>query len=135
MDFMAFGQNLRVDNALIDHEHQILIDCVNRLHDAIVNGDERMVVAKTLNDLIVYTQTHFYVEEELMRIFNYPAAEQHRQAHQYFKEMVLRVQVNFQQRVAMVPDSLLQFLKEWLSEHFLHVDKALADFLRGKALS
>lgn len=66
----------------IDHQHQELLEIVNRLHQSIMKRTSREEGPEILQHLEMYTVAHFATEESLMRIFEYPDYPAHKAQHE-----------------------------------------------------
>lgn len=70
MSYLEFNDSLKVENKLIDQEHGVLVEYINLLQKAIENESSIKIVGQVLEGLTEYTKTHFFVEEELMKLMN-----------------------------------------------------------------
>lgn len=135
MPYIRFDHRLQIGNRLMDQEHEVLIGYINQLQAAIEDEVESNVVKRVIRGLMEYSRTHFFVEEELMRAYEYPEALFHIRAHEGFRisagELIRSVDMGDEIDLEQV----LAFLTEWLTEHILDVDAQLADFLREKRLA
>lgn len=134
MSYLEFNDSLKVENKLIDQEHGVLVEYINLLQKAIENESSIKIVGQVLEGLTEYTKTHFFVEEELMKAYEYPDAEQHKAAHEGFKGKLADLIYNYENGSTEITGSALSFLKDWLTEHILKIDKRLSDFLADKSL-
>ncbi|MEW8498684.1 MAG: hemerythrin domain-containing protein, partial [Candidatus Thiodiazotropha taylori] len=66
--FVEWSDALSVGIEEIDEQHKMLVDLVNKMHEAIHQRHGSDVVKSILGDLAEYTRIHFAVEESLMRI-------------------------------------------------------------------
>jgi len=131
---MKFDKKLHVDNRLMDREHAILIEYINTLQGLVDGNSSRHLVEQILEGLIQYTNTHFYVEEELMYAFRYPDYVNHIKAHEKFKQTMQQLSSEYKQGKADITNDLMDFLKDWLVNHIQKIDRKLAEFLKGKQL-
>jgi hypothetical protein len=69
--YVDWSHDLSVGVKEIDEQHMKLIDLVNEMHEAITEHRASEVTMRILNELIVYTQTHFQTEDALMNILEY----------------------------------------------------------------
>ncbi|CRI65153.1 putative Bacteriohemerythrin [Thiocapsa sp. KS1] len=134
--FVEWSAALSVGIDEIDAQHQALIDLINEMQDAVVEGVERERQLEVLGRLAEYTKIHFAVEESLMRIFGYPDYERHKGQH----EGLIRNMLDLQHRLALdqtpVDDSLMRHLRHWLLDHILQSDQDYSRFfLASGALS
>ena len=134
MALMAWSARLATHHAVIDEQHQALIACINRVHEASAMGHGREEVRSTLMFLTTYTLQHFKMEEELMETEGYPEAQRHKELHH---ALVVRLSELMRTFITLGPraltDSTMAFMAGWLAEHIMGEDMRLADFLRARA--
>lgn len=135
MTFFQFDDSLKVGNKLIDQEHATLIEYINLLQKSVENEISNTLMSQVLDGLIDYTKTHFFVEEEMMKAFEYPERDAHLSAHEGFCRKIDGLKVNFEQGSSDISSEALEFLKDWLTSHILTVDKRLSEFLADKSLA
>ena len=134
MVLFTWDDSYSVNIQEIDNQHKKLIELLSGLHAAMSVGKGQQVLEETLQGLIDYTKTHFKYEENLMRLYHYPAFENHKKEHDDLTQKVLDFQKEFQtQRIGMTLD-LLMFLKNWLIQHIQGTDKQYSPFLKGKGV-
>jgi len=126
--FVEWSDALSVGIEEIDEQHRVLVELVNKMHDAIHQRHGSDVINSILKDLADYTRIHFAVEESLMRILNYQAYESHKEIH----EELLAAVVDLQEKVASGKKSigfeLMHFLKTWLTKHIMEEDMQYSGF-------
>jgi hemerythrin len=116
-------------------QHQVLIDIINRIwHQLVAPGGADASVAGLLEDLQLYTETHFTAEEHLMRDFGYPGLERHQARHREFVEQI-RLARDGHLAGKPIAMELLRFLNDWLIHHIKVVDRDYATFIAGKQTS
>ena len=82
-----------------------------------------------LTELVDYTVQHFGYEEREMRNRRYPQAEAHLEAHRKLVDEVSAFKHKFDSGKAAISVELMGFIRDWLVNHILKVDKALARYL------
>ena len=115
--------------SLFDQQHRKLFDMVNDLHDSMQQKRSREVVGQTLDRLIQYTGSHFAAEEEAMAKTGYPEDAKHRQHHVKLVETALDLQRKFKSGEALMTQSVIEFLQDWLINHIKGVDKNYGPYL------
>ena len=133
MTFFEFNDSLKVENKLIDQEHAILIEYINLLQKAIENESSVKIIGQVLEGLTEYTNTHFFVEEEMMKAFEYPDEANHKNAHEGFCKKLAELVEKYEQGDTHISANVMGFLKDWLTEHILKIDRRLSDFLADKS--
>ena len=134
MALITWNDGYSVKVKQFDEQHKKLIDMVNDLHDAMKVGKGKEILEKILAALIQYTGTHFANEERLMKLHNYPGYEQHKKEHNLLVLQVIDVQRKYHDGGAVLSQSVMTFLKEWLQKHIQGTDKNYAPFLNGKGV-
>jgi hemerythrin len=124
-----------VDVERFDREHKTLFDIINRLHDAMLAGQGRTVLGKTLDDLLTYTRTHFAAEEGVLRTHGYPELEKQRSEHAGFCETLAKYKAQFDSGTTALSVNVMQLLQDWLKQHITVEDRKYSAFLKAKGLS
>jgi len=118
-----------------DDQHTRLIDMVNELHDAMMNGKGTGALGGILASLIDYTGTHFADEERVLQANAYPGLAQHRLEHVKLVEQVKALQKRFQvERGTVLTLDVMKFLKDWLVNHIQTEDRKYGVFLNAKGV-
>lgn len=116
MAFLEWTSDLNTGIGLIDDQHKVLVDYINRMHDANLQG-EKKVVGEVLQGLIDYTVKHFSEEEEMMRKAGYELVDLHAQIHTKFVDKIAQFQSQFRNGQEVMGE-LLALLERWL---FMHI--------------
>jgi methyl-accepting chemotaxis protein len=124
--FIEWSPALAVGNADIDRQHQKLIEIANRLYVAMQSGRGREVVGSLLDELVNYTVEHFAWEEKAMEKHGYRDKDRHLAEHRKLIDDVSKFKWQFESGNASITVELMGFLRDWLVNHILKVDKALA---------
>jgi hemerythrin len=132
MDILKWDDSLSVNIPEVDSEHKVLVKLINELHTATKEGKAQEATAKTLNELVQYTQTHFGHEEVFMTRNNYPAYAAHKVMHEAFVEKVAGFQKEFIAGKAALSLELFNFLRDWLVGHIKKADAEYGKALAGK---
>ena len=122
--------------ALIDEQHQQIIDMVNQLANAVAAGVKTDVLKEMLEDMLLFVCEHFAVEERLMAEHGYPDMEGHIQEHlrmyQQLNNLIKTVlRATGGNRAALVS----AFLTDWAEQHILQADKELGGFLVAQGVN
>ena len=76
MEIIQWSPTLETGIDVIDQQHKRIVDYINALRIAQGKGD-RGAVAKTIDDVIDYTRSHFGFEEALMEDAGYTMINAH----------------------------------------------------------
>jgi methyl-accepting chemotaxis protein len=131
---MEWSPALSVGFAEIDRQHQRLIEIANELNSAMHAGSGAKVAGAILNELVDYTVNHFAYEEGLMKKYNYRDSDAHNAAHKKLIDDVSRFKRQIDGGNPTISVELLGFVRNWLLDHILKVDKSLARDLNARGL-
>ncbi len=120
--YIEWSDKLSVGIQEIDEQHKYLVDLVNDLNVALLTTGGTKAAEETLDKLIQYTQTHFVVEESLMRILGYPEYESHKKHHEDLIRHILDFKLKLVDTGRVSRSELMEFLHKWLTGHIMHED-------------
>ena len=123
---MEWSSALSVGHAEIDRQHKTLIEIANRLNAAMHEGHGKEMLGSILSELVNYTVEHFAFEERLMDKHGYGGRQEHAAEHRKLIADVGRFKQQFENGNGGISIELMSFLRDWLVNHILKVDKALA---------
>lgn len=134
MPYVDWSDEFSVGLEEIDAQHHILVDCLNRLHDAIHERKSQDEVVAVLGALGDYTRIHFAVEESLMRVFEYPDYPAHKAEHEKLLAQFVEKAEKCRSGRVSANLELLQFLRSWLTDHIIHGDKKYAPIFLSRGM-
>jgi hemerythrin len=128
-----WDQTLFTGNEAIDRQHQELFRRLESLVEAAQGTDCSKKVSDAMAFLENYIFRHFTAEEKLQIANRYPDYEAHRKQHRQFLDDVSKLQAEFRaegsNQILLLKS--IAFLGNWITNHVLQSDKALATFLQG----
>ena len=130
---VRWNDDFSVGNLHIDEQHSILIDTINQLASAESLHNHHSVLM-IIDELASYAAFHFNYEERLIEAAGYPQLEEHRIIHGIFIRWVAELRedyVAFGKRP--LGQSVLNYLRDWLSHHILGEDQHYRPFIQGIA--
>lgn len=135
MPLMTWTEDCSVKIESIDAQHKMLFSWVNDLYDAMCAGRADQELGQILYGLVQYTRYHFLHEEKLMQDHGYPDYLNHKAQHDALRKRVDDFQAQFQSGNAGITTELMDFLKNWVSNHIQISDKSYSAHLIGKGVS
>ena len=139
MALIQWNGSLKLGIEVVDRQHERLVGIINRLHDAAVHGRGVEVIGEILDELIVYTATHFSMEEKYFEDFEYEDAEEHKLEHDALiakvNEFANQLEVAVRDSKAALVKELLQFLKIWWRYHMMETDSKFVALFKEKGLT
>lgn len=135
MALMTWSDKYSVGVKALDNQHMVLVDTLNKLHDAMKTGQAREVTGPLLKMLAEYTNEHFAAEEKMMASAKYPALAQHIVLHRELIKQVKEFVVRFEKGEIALSVDLLNFLRDWLMTHILKADQEYGPWLNKNGVS
>lgn len=134
--FEIFPWNPQLETGidLIDEQHRVLVNLINRLAQQHVQGATQAEVQAILGELADYANYHFRTEEGIWHTALAGDAwlEKHIQTHQRFFTHMVELQSGGR-AFHEVLDDLFSYLIQWLAYHILDNDKRMALALKAIA--
>lgn len=136
MAWMEWTPKYSVKVVKIDDQHKKLIGIINELYEVLsIEGSKKEAINNVIEELLDYTRYHFSAEEELMKKFSYPHYPQHKPEHDNFVMKVAGFQDEYRQgRILVLNFEVIRFLRDWLFNHILTVDKQYSSFFNQQGV-
>jgi hemerythrin len=127
---MLKGKITLMENLDIDQQHLELSNKLNQLSDAVKERASLEIIARKIDDVLVYTRFHFEYEERIMDQYGYPELKLHMERH---KELINDV-LKFKEKLEYVGyEEFLAWFNHWPLErihaHIKYADKPFEDYL------
>lgn len=135
MPIMNWSENLSVGIVEIDAQHKNLLAQINQLHDSMKEGKGKEALGKTLDELVTYTAYHFKTEERFFLKFAYPDTPAHKKEHDDLTKKAVDLKDKYSKGQMVLTIEVMNFLKDWLTNHIMVSDKKYAPFLKAKGLN
>lgn len=127
MAYFQWSGQLSLGNPFLDADHRHIIALINDLHDAMREGAGDEIVGSVLFDLIVYCKGHFMREEEHMKHIGFRGYDAHKREHDALIGKVNTLYRDFKEGGrATLTIQTAHFLRDWLANHILKSDMAIA---------
>jgi len=129
------------DNSLIlgikqiDEHHRHLVGLLSKSYNAILLDNPQAELEAIVEELSKYTAYHFSVEESLMTEHAFPHMNSHLIEHAEFSRNVKEFRDMCNRGDSSVATEVLVFLRGWLVNHILKVDREYAAFLIDKGVT
>ncbi len=128
-------ESMSVGVSVLDVDHRKLVDILAHLQDSMGEAGNRQVIATTIDTLLDYSIEHFRHEEEAMHRHGYPDVQRHEEEHAALMERLREFKRNADDGHVASVIELMDFLGGYLTNHMLHSDKKLGNFLRMRSVS
>ena len=132
MPLIEWNDAFSVGIQKIDEQHKKFFSITNLLFDSMRGAQDRDVVGSVLKELQQYVVYHFKAEESLMKMYNYPNMNAHKQEHDGAIHIVNKLVLDYERGIQTVDIELLKFLSDWIQSHILQVDRKYIPYVREK---
>ncbi len=134
MALFTWDSRLKTNITVCDEQHQKLISILNDLHEAMRIKKDKELIGKTLTELIDYTIYHFQTEEKLLEEHQFPYLNNHRAEHLNLTNEVKDLKKRYDSGETVLTTEVLSFLKNWVNDHIIGMDKNYTTFLHNKGV-
>jgi len=122
MALLTWNSRYSVGVKTLDSQHTVLFGLLNDLHAAMLKGQAQALTGPMLRKLAEYTRTHFSTEEQMMAAAKYPGLAGHRIKHRDLTKQVEEYVTRFEHGEVTLNLQLMNFLRDWLTNHIQKVD-------------
>jgi hemerythrin-like metal-binding protein len=130
MALVRWSTRFEVGVPFIDADHKVLVDLLNRMHDASRADGDLTDIGGILSALVDYTRYHFAREERAQAAAQYPDIAEHRLQHARLTGEAKRLFADFRADPSSVEvGDIVDFLSDWLMDHILLHDMSIKPYL------
>jgi hemerythrin-like metal-binding protein len=134
MPLFEWNDKFSVEVKKYDEQHKNLIKILNDLYDAMKVGKGADVMGEIFGSLLDYTKYHFNDEEETMRKLYYDEYLHHKAEHDKLTVKVLEYKKKFENNEILISVELLNFLRDWLTNHIMKTDRKYGNFFKENGM-
>lgn len=131
---MEFSSELETGLPLIDEQHQEYVNRLNVFLDKCEKGVTPEEIYSSLDFFQMYAYEHFDSEEYLMREKDYPAYDEQKKYHEYFRIRLDDLIETIKTDDGFCEENIIQ-LKEltvdWFSNHIQQHDSKIAEYINA----
>lgn len=131
MAFYEWQDSFSVGSKAMDEQHKKMIGILNKLHDAMKEGKAAKEISLIVNEMADYTKFHFGSEEKLMSDSQYVGLASQKAEHIAFIKKSVEFQENITSGKLAISIDVLNFLKDWWTNHILITDMKYSGKLNG----
>jgi hemerythrin-like metal-binding protein len=131
---IEWNDTLSVGVLMFDTEHKKLVSIINKLDDAMRQGQGNALIGQVLKELINYTKTHFTHEERVMQQHKYPGLDVQVKEHKGFVDKIVSMEQDLASGKALMSLSVSNFVSAWIKNHIMKTDKNYTKFLNEKGV-
>ena len=132
-NLINWNDSYSVGNAEMDEQHKKLIEIINKLFKSFKEGNAQDILSEILNEMIDYSNYHLNSEEKLLFKHDYPEKDNHEAIHQEFRDKIDELKLIIQKKDEGAHYKLIEYLKNWWTNHILIEDMKYSDFFANKS--
>lgn len=117
-----------------NEQHMQLLKILNDVYIAMNDKQDKYAIAQILNDLLKYAKEHLTEEEACLKANKYPDFINHKKLHENFINKLTQFCKDFKADKFSLHFEIAVFLKNWITNHIMIVDKEYKDFLNSKGI-
>lgn len=115
----------------IDFQHKYFLELIHRFVVKTNEGMDDKMLVRHFNEIVKYAHFHFYSEENIMMLNNYPDLEIHHEQHMVLIDQ-LSSRINYFETGKYSIGDISRFMIDWFIEHTVQEDKKFALYLSEK---
>ena len=120
------GYNTGIEQ--FDQDHRQLVEMINGMYTIVRENENSSNVLVIVNDVKRYAETHFNSEEEALARTDYPDLDEHKLIHQKLSQSIEQYSKRLEAG-ERIEREFYTFLRQWLLEHIMEVDKKYSKYL------
>lgn len=117
-----------------NEHHRQLFTALDNIYEAMENKKDKLALAKIINDLQAYAKQHLTEEETCLLVNGYPDYDSHRKQHKIFLTKLDQFIDDFNSDRYLIHHEIAIFLKSWIANHIMVIDKKYTEFLNSKGI-
>lgn len=125
MSLLIWQDDYECGVASIDHEHRQLIEAINDLYGRLEDDGADVRVAAALGEIHGLIESHFALEEKLMRDAGYANYGPHKADHDRLLDDIRDIMDGVHSGGGNLGAPLGERLRAWFSDHFRTLDRDL----------
>jgi len=130
---LTWSEQYSVGVKTMDNQHIAMIDMLNELYEAMMEGNALGVTGPLLHKLVEYTKNHFSSEEQMLAACGYPDLQEHIAHHKQLIEEVNQHVADYERQNLFMPIPLLHFLRDWIATHIQKEDRSYGPWVNRTA--
>ena len=125
--FIMWKPEFNIGIPIIDEQHRGIVSTINTLYFQMQNKHGEKILKPVCEMIQDYARLHFELEEEFLKMSNYPDFQKHQELHKTLLHDQTKT-IN-ESLGSHDPLKLMNFLKQWWVNHICEKDMAFKSYL------
>jgi hemerythrin len=134
MASLMWNHSCTVGVQAMDDQHGILLDALNELRVALLQGREHQVVRAMLSRVAELMRLHVDSEDRLLAQHGFPGLASHRSEQRKLLSLLEQFDIRFEQRQSAAAYELVEFLRKWFTVHTGAAGRSYGQWLRSRGV-
>ena len=134
MASLIWNQACTVGVQAMDDQHGILLDALNELRMALLQGTESRTVREMLARTVDLMRMHLESEDRLLTLHGFPGVAAHREEKQRLLGRLEQFNIRFEQRHTPAAYELVEFLRKWFTTHTSNDKRSYGQYLQSRGV-
>ena len=130
--FIVWKDEFSVGSQTLDAQHTLILNMINKLYNEMQLNSHPKHLNKKIRELYLYVATHFSMEERIMQEYGFPGLQSHIEEHRTYAQKTDDFMRQIQSTYGDISFDFFKFLKNWWTNHILHMDKQYAPYITSK---
>ena len=117
------------DKSTVKNEHELQFKLLRAIESGLAQQAAKKDLVVLVEQLSEYTKVHFLSEQLLMRMYGYPAYQEHQQHHDELITQITALGKKFSSGNGDETSTLVASLRDWLTGHIEQDDATFARYL------
>jgi hemerythrin-like metal-binding protein len=118
----------------MDDQHGILLDSLNELRLALLQGQDCRTVRNLLSRVAELMRMHLASEDRLLALHGFPGLASHRAEQQRLLARLEQFDIRFEQRQSASAYELVEYLRKWFTAHTGATGRTYGQFLHSRGV-
>src|ERR1700761_4677624 len=132
MATLVWNQDFTVGVRSMDDQHGILLDALNELRMALLQGAEGREIREMLARTCDLMRMHLESEDRLLALHRFPGIAAHREEKQRLMARLEQFNVRYEQRQRPAVYELVEFLRKWFTTHTANDKRSYGSYLHSR---
>lgn len=134
MKNFVWDEEYKIGIERFDEQHKQLMIALKDVYKAMEDKTDRVALGRVINNLIKYAKEHLAAEEAFLFEHAYPDFEEHKKQHKIFMKKMNQFCEDFYSDKFTLHFEIAVFLKNWILNHILVVDKKYTEYFKSRGI-